>query len=61
MSLPVVAGNPPTFSLNFPRGDIRATGVTVTVGPGGTLSAVFVGAHGATTGLLFDVTGYFVP
>jgi hypothetical protein len=33
--------------------------VTVTLGAGGTLSAVFSGAAGATTALVFDVTGYF--
>jgi len=33
--------------------------VTVTLGAGGTLSAVFKGGGGATTALVFDVTGYF--
>ena len=31
------------------------------LGAGGTLSATFVGSPGATTSLVFDVTGYFVP
>jgi hypothetical protein len=49
-------------TLNFPTGDNRANGVTVALGPGGTLSAVYDGAPtGATTDLIFDVTGSFVP
>jgi hypothetical protein len=58
---PVATATPSTSTLNFPTGDDRATGVTVTLGAGGTLSAVFSGAAGATTALVFDVTGYFVP
>jgi hypothetical protein len=56
---PVATATPSTSTLNFPPGDDRATGVTVTLGAGGTLSAVFSGAAGATTALVFDVTGYF--
>jgi spore germination protein YaaH len=56
---PVATATPSTSTLNFPTGDDRATGVTVTLGAGGTLSAVFKGAAGATTALVFDVTGYF--
>jgi hypothetical protein len=37
--------------------------VTVALSATGTLSATYVGAAGpsATTHLIFDVTGYFVP
>ena len=37
--------------------------MTVALGAGGTLSATYLGAAGpsATTDLIFDVTGYFVP
>ena len=56
---PVATATPSTSTLNFPTGDDRATGVTVTLGAGGTLSAVFKGGGGATTALVFDVTGYF--
>ncbi len=47
-----------TSTLNFPLGDIRANNVTVKLGAGGTLSAVFK-AKGGTTNLVFDITGYF--
>jgi hypothetical protein len=51
--------NPSSSTLNFPLGDTRANGVTVALGPGGTLSATF--GYSGTTDLVFDVTGYFVP
>ena len=48
-----------TSSLNFPKGDTRANGVTVALGPGGRLNATYVATAGATTHLIFDVTGYY--
>ena len=50
-----------TSTINFPVGDNRANGVTVplAVGAPGTLNAVYKGPAGATTAILFDVTGYF--
>jgi spore germination protein YaaH len=57
---PSLASMPQTSTLNFPRADNRAAGVTVALGAGGTLSAVFQGAPGSTTHLLFDVSGYFL-
>ena len=55
--------NPATSTLNFPVGDNRANGVTVALAGTGTLSATYMGQAGstATTDLIFDVTGYFVP
>jgi hypothetical protein len=59
---PTPTNNPTTSTLNFPLGDNRANGVTVALSGTGGLSATFVGSSGgATTDLLFDVTGYFVP
>jgi alpha-tubulin suppressor-like RCC1 family protein len=59
---PVAQANPTTSTINFPVGDVRANGVTVALGGGGTLSATFKSSiAGATTALLFDVTGYYVP
>ena len=59
---PVAMNNPTSSSLNFPKGDDRANGVTVALGSGGTLSITFVGASAAAnTHAIFDVTGYFVP
>ena len=49
-----------TSTLNFPVKDNRANGVTVALGPGGTLSATYVAGSGARTDIVFDVTGYFL-
>ena len=47
-------------TINFLKGDIRANNVTVALGPNGRLAAVYRSATaGATTQLIFDVTGYF--
>jgi len=52
---------PPTSTLNFPLSDTRANGVTVPLGAGGTLDAMYWSASTAdTVNLLFDVTGYFL-
>jgi len=58
---PVPTDTPTTSTLNFPKSDVRANGVTVPLGAGGSLSATYMaGVAGATTQLVFDVTGYFV-
>jgi len=55
-------GPTPSFStINFPRGDSRANGVTVALSSDGKLTAVFVGGSGTYTQFIFDVTGYFMP
>ncbi len=57
---PVATDNPTSSTLNFPVGDNRANAVTVALGSGGTLSVTYVSpAPGATTHVVFDVTGYF--
>ncbi len=59
---PVATNNPTSSTLNFPRGDDRANGVTAALGSGGTLSVTFVApAPGPTTHVIFDATGYFQP
>jgi hypothetical protein len=57
---PVATSNPTTSTLNFPVGDNRANGVTVPLGPSGTLSVTYVATAGATAHVIFDVTGYFM-
>lgn len=50
----------PTSTLNFPKGDVRANNVTVALGPGGRLDAVYWASHASDTAqLVFDVSGYF--
>ena len=58
---PSPIASPTSSTLNFPLGDSRANGVTVALGAGGSLSATYVAPAGASTHLIFDVTGYFVP
>ena len=58
---PVATDSPSSSTLNFPSGDNRANGVTVALGAGGTLSITYVATAGATTNVIFDVTGYFTP
>ena len=52
--------SPATSTLNFPAVDTRANGLTVALGSGGTLSAVYHGNSGGSTHLVFDVTGYYL-
>jgi hypothetical protein len=59
---PNATDNPTSSTLNFPRGDDRANGVTVAIGSGSTLSITFVApTAGPTTQAIFDLTGYFAP
>ena len=58
---PVAIAKPPTSTLNFSKGDVKANGLTVALGTGGSLSATYLSSSGNTTNLLLDVTGYFIP
>jgi len=57
---PTATSTPATSTINVPAADIRANNLTATLGPTGTLSAVFRAASGQTTNLVVDVTGYYV-
>ena len=57
-----VTGPTATSTLNFPAGDDRANGLTVAIGPGGTLSLTLnTSPAGGTAQALFDVTGFYAP
>jgi hypothetical protein len=56
---PSMTADPSTSTLNAPWGDQRANGVTVRLGPGGSLATVWGGAGSSTTHVIFDATGYF--
>ena len=58
---PLPAASPTTSTVNFATGEIVANGLTVALGPSGTLSATYISTAGNTTDLVFDVTGYFTP
>jgi len=57
---PRPTNTPFSSTINFPLSDVRANNVTTPLGPGGTLSAVYIAQPGRVTHLVFDVTGYFV-
>jgi hypothetical protein len=52
---------PTTSTINFIAGQVAGNGLTVALSATGTLSATFISSAGATTDLVFDVTGYFTP
>ena len=52
---------PTSSTINFKTGDTLANGLTVALSSSGTLSATYISSAGATTDLVFDVTGYFTP
>ena len=58
---PVATPKPTTSALNFLKGDNCSNGVTVALSPSGALSITYMGPAGATTNIVFIVTGYFVP
>ena len=58
---PVAVDRPTSSTLNFPVRDNRANGVTVALSDAGTLSVTYAASAGATTQVVFDVTGYFTP
>jgi hypothetical protein len=58
---PSAVSAPSTSTLNFATGQVVSNGVTVPLSATGTLSATYLGPVGATTHLVFDVTGYFTP
>ena len=49
-----------TSTISFPARDARANGVTLSIGPGGTLWVIYAGPAGTRVDVLFDVTGYFM-
>ena len=58
---PLPVNRPPTSNLNFPKGDSRSSGATVTLSPAGTLSITYGGPKNTSADVYFDVTGYFIP
>jgi hypothetical protein len=56
---PVPTDTPSSSTINFPAGAVGANNVVVQVNANGTLSAVYMGAAGATVDLVLDISGYF--
>ena len=57
---PTNTPSPATSNLNFPLGDVRANGLTATLG-GDSIWLVYKGSAGSRTDLILDVTGYYLP
>ena len=56
---PVSLTSPTTSVVNFNAGQVAGNNLTVALSPTGTLYATYMGPAGATTDLVFDVTGYY--
>jgi hypothetical protein len=52
---------PAVSTLNFPLGDDRANGFTAPLNISHELSIVYIAGAAATTDVILDVTGYYVP
>jgi len=57
---PTIDSAPLSSTINFPKGDNRANGVTVALSPEGTVAAWYGAAAGAVVHVIIDVTGYFL-
>ncbi|MGK2851792.1 MAG: hypothetical protein ACSLFN_12885, partial [Candidatus Limnocylindrales bacterium] len=56
---PSMTGSPSTSTLNLAKGQTIANGLTLRVGSGGTVGAVFMSASGAKAHEILDLVGYF--
>jgi hypothetical protein len=56
---PAPVTKPAASTINFIKGQVAGNSQTVALSSTGTLSATFMGNSGATTDLVFDVTGYY--
>ena len=57
---PTAQTNPTTSTLNAPKGDTRANGLTARLSGSGALAIVWKGASGGTADVILDVTGYYL-
>ncbi len=55
----VPVGVPPSSSLNFPVGDVRANGLTAALNGAGQLAITYTAPAGKTADVILDVTGYY--
>ena len=51
--------DPSTSTLNFPKGDVRANGLTAALDETGRLAIVYRGPAEASTHAILDITGYY--
>ncbi|MEO6208458.1 MAG: hypothetical protein ABIP77_10970, partial [Candidatus Limnocylindrales bacterium] len=56
---PTMTSTPSTSTINLAKGQTLANGLTLRVGAGGTVAAVFKSSGGATAHKILDLVGYF--
>jgi hypothetical protein len=56
---PSMTSSPSTSTLNIAKSISRANGLTLRIGSGGKVGAVFMSSSGAKAHLILDVTGYY--
>ena len=56
---PKPLAKPGSSTINFTRAQVQGNSLTVALSSTGTLSATYMSSKGATTDLVFDVTGYY--
>jgi hypothetical protein len=57
----VALANPPNSTMNFNKLDVRGCGATIALSPTGSISVTYMASAGATTDVVVDVTGFFMP
>jgi hypothetical protein len=57
---PTATATPPSSTINFPLGDIRANNFTASLDQFGDLAAVYKAVAGKKTHVIVDITGYFL-
>ena len=57
----VALANPPNSTMNFNKLDVRGCGATIALSPTGAISVTYMASAGATTDVVVDVTGFFMP
>jgi hypothetical protein len=57
---PNATPTPPSSTMNFPLGDVRANNFTVPLSSSGRLAAVYKAVAGNTAHIIVDITGYFL-
>lgn len=58
---PKPIASPTSSTINFTSGQTIANGLTVALSTDGKLSATYMGPAGASTELVFDLTGFYTP
>jgi hypothetical protein len=58
--MPLPDDNPPTATIHFAASQVVATGVTMGLGPDGTMAVNYHASNGSSVRIVFEVTGYYL-